>query len=49
MTYESAEHVLTQTKSSSTVYTVRNGVTIKMEHNFLTSVVGMQNFQRQLT
>ena len=47
--YESAARVLTQTKSSHAGYAVRHGLAIKMEHNFLASAAGLQNFQRQLT
>jgi hypothetical protein len=47
--YESAARVLTQSKSSHAGYAVRHGLAIKMEHNFLASAAGLQNFQRQLT
>jgi len=47
--YESAARVLTQTKTSHAGYAVRHGLAIKMEHNFLASAAGLQNFQRQLT
>lgn len=47
--YESAARTLTQTKRSYAGYTVRQGLAITMEHNFMMSANGRQNFQNQLT
>jgi len=47
--YESAARVLTQTKSSQSGYAIRQGLAIAMEHNFLASEAGRQNFKHQLT
>ena len=46
--YESAARVLTQTKRSYAAYAVRNGLAIEMEHNFMMSAKGMENFQNQV-
>lgn len=46
--YESAARVLTQTKRQMAGYTVRQGLAIKMEHNFMMSPEGRQNFVNQL-
>ena len=46
--YESAARVLTQSKTSHAGYAIRQGLAIVMEHNFLASPAGMQNFQNQL-
>jgi hypothetical protein len=47
--YESAARVLTQSKSSQAGYAVRQGLAIAMEHNFLASAAGRENFKNQLT
>jgi hypothetical protein len=47
--YESAARVLTQTKSSQSGYAIRQGLAIAMEHNFLASDAGRDNFKHQLT
>jgi hypothetical protein len=47
--YESAARVLTQTKSSQSGYAIRQGLAIAMEHNFLASDAGRENFKHQLT
>lgn len=47
--YESAARVLPQTKRSFAGYTVRQGLAIAMEHNFMVSEKGRENFQNQLT
>jgi hypothetical protein len=47
--YESAARTLTQTKRSYAGYTVRQGLAITMEHNFMMSDKGKKNFQNQLT
>jgi hypothetical protein len=47
--YESAARVLTQTKTSQSGYAIRQGLAIVMEHNFLASDAGRQNFKHQLT
>jgi hypothetical protein len=47
--YESAARVLTQTKSSQSGYAIRQGLAIAMEHNFLASEAGRENFKHQLT
>ena len=46
--YESAARVLTQTKRSYAAYAVRHGLAIEMEHNFMMSQKGMENFQLQV-
>ena len=46
--YESAARVLTQTKRSYAAYAVRHGLAIEMEHNFMMSAKGMENFQNQV-
>lgn len=46
--YESAARVLTQTKKSFKAYAVRHGLAITMEHNFMMSAKGRENFQNQL-
>ncbi len=48
MPYESAARVLTQTKRSYAAYAVRHGLAIEMEHNFMMSAKGMENFQNQV-
>lgn len=47
--YESAARTLTQSKQSFSGYTVRQGLAITMEHNFMMTKEGMQNFQNQVT
>lgn len=46
--YESAARVLPQSKRSFAGYAVRHGLAIAMEHNFMMSPQGMENFRRQL-
>jgi hypothetical protein len=46
--YESGARVLTQTKSSHAGYAVRQGLAITMEHNFMMSPAGRENFNNQL-
>jgi hypothetical protein len=46
--YESAARVLTQTKRSYAAYAVRHGLGIEMEHNFMMSAKGIENFQNQV-
>jgi hypothetical protein len=46
--YESAARVLTQTKRSQQGYLIRQGLAIQMEHNFMMSTKGREDFQRQL-
>jgi hypothetical protein len=46
--YESAARVLTQSKTSQAAYITRNGMAIQMEHNFMMSPAGRENFKRQL-
>jgi hypothetical protein len=46
--YESAARVLTQSKQSFAGYTVRQGLAITMEHNFMMSDAGRTNFTNQL-
>jgi hypothetical protein len=46
--YESAARTLTQTKRSYAGYTVRQGLAITMEHNFMMSDKGRENFRHQL-
>jgi len=47
--YESAARTLTQRKQTFSGYTVRQGLAITMEHNFMMSPEGMQNFHNQIT
>ena len=47
--YEAAARVLPQTKRSFSGYVVRHGLAIVMEHNFMVSAAGRENFSRQLT
>jgi hypothetical protein len=46
--YESAARTLTQTKQSFNGYTIRQGMGLVLEHNFLMSEAGRQNFKNQL-
>lgn len=46
--YEAAARVLPQSKSSFSGYAVRQGLAITMEHNFMMSPAGMDNFRKQL-
>ncbi|EKX35658.1 hypothetical protein GUITHDRAFT_146309 [Guillardia theta CCMP2712] len=46
--YESAARVLTQSKTSQSAYIVRQGMALRMEHNFMMSAAGRENFKRQL-
>lgn len=46
--YEAPARVLTQTKRSFSGYTVRQGLAITMEHNFMMSEAGTRNFENQL-
>ena len=46
--YESAARVLPQSKRSFAGYAVRQGLAIAMEHNFMVSEAGRQNFKNQL-
>ena len=46
--YEAAARVLPQSKRSFAGYAVRQGLAIAMEHNFMMSPQGMENFRRQL-
>lgn len=46
--YESAARVLPQSKRSFAGYAVRQGLAIAMEHNFMMSAAGMDNFRKQL-
>lgn len=46
--YESAARTLTQTKRSFAGYAVRHGLAINLEHNFMMSPKGRENFQNQL-
>ena len=46
--YESAARVLTQTKRSYAAFAVRHGLGIEMEHNFMMSAKGMENFSNQV-
>ena len=46
--YESAARVLPQSKRSFAGYAVRQGLAIAMEHNFMMSPSGMDNFRKQL-
>jgi len=47
--YESAARTLTQSKQSFSGYTVRQGLAITLEHNFMMSNEGMANFHNQVT
>jgi len=47
--YESAARTLTQRKQTFSGYTVRQGLAITMEHNFMMSPEGMRNFHDQIT
>jgi len=47
--YEAAARVLPQSKRSFAGYTVRQGLAIAMEHNFMVSAAGRENFKNQLT
>lgn len=47
--YESSARVLTQTKRSFAGYTVRQGLAIVMEANFMMSEAGQKNFRDQLS
>jgi hypothetical protein len=46
--YEAAARVLPQSKRSFAGYAVRQGLAIAMEHNFMMSPAGMDNFRKQL-
>ena len=46
--YEAAARTLTQTKRSFKAFLVRHGLAITMEHNFMMSPAGRENFQNQL-
>lgn len=46
--YEAAARVLPQTKRTFSGYVVRHGLAIAMEHNFMVSAAGRDNFKRQL-
>jgi len=46
--YEAAARTLTQTKRSFAAYGVRHGLAITMEHNFMMTPKGRENFQNQL-
>ena len=46
--YESGARVLTQTKRSYSAHVVRSGLGIEMEHNFMMSQEGIQDFQNQI-
>jgi hypothetical protein len=46
--YEAAARVLPQSKRSFSGYAVRQGLAISMEHNFMMSPAGMDNFRKQL-
>ena len=47
--YEAAARVLPQSKKSFAGFTVRHGLAIAMEHNFMMSPAGRENFKNQLT
>jgi len=47
--YEAAARVLPQTKRSFSGFVVRQGLAIAMEHNFMVSAAGRENFKNQLT
>jgi len=46
--YESAARTLTQSKKSYAGYAVRQGLAITLEHNFMMSPKGRENFNNQL-
>lgn len=46
--YEAAARVLPQSKRTFSGYAVRQGLAIAMEHNFMMSPAGMDNFRKQL-
>lgn len=46
--YEAAARVLPQSKRTFSGYVVRQGLAIAMEHNFMMSPAGMDNFKKQL-
>ena len=46
--YESAARTLTQSKRSYAGYAVRHGLAINLEHNFMMTPKGRENFQNQL-
>ena len=46
--YESAARTLTQSKRSFAGYAVRHGLAINLEHNFMMTPKGRENFQNQL-
>lgn len=46
--YEAAARTLTQTKKSFSGYAVRHGLAITLEHNFMMTPKGRENFQNQL-
>jgi hypothetical protein len=46
--YEAAARVLPQSKRSFAGYAVRQGLAMAMEHNFMMSPAGMDNFRKQL-
>ena len=46
--YEAAARTLTQTKRSFKAFLVRHGLAITMEHNFMMSQKGRENFSNQL-
>ena len=46
--YEAAARVLPQSKRSFAGYAVRQGLAIAMEHNFMASAAGKENFKNQL-
>jgi hypothetical protein len=48
VSYESAARVLPQTNRSFAGYAVRQGLAIAMDHNFMMSPTGMDNFCKQL-
>jgi len=47
--YEAVARVLPQTKRSFSGFVVRQGLAIAMEHNFMVSAAGCENFKNQLT
>lgn len=46
--YESAARTMTQRKEEFNAYTIRQGIAMTMEHNFMMSEEGRRNFQNQL-
>lgn len=46
--YEAAARTLTQTKRSFSGYAVRHGLALTLEHNFMMTPQGRENFQNQL-